>query len=1132
MIDEGLDTKKITLKEIINIFNLPVRTINVCLANDFRNLDKIIQHYLKEGNFKGLKSCGKKTNEELISICENYLNQNEINDNVSSSEELTTLITTFSNAKRDFLNAKFEIILKKISTRAFNILSNLLNQTFTISSFSQNIIQQNINYGTLKNIGIKTEKELFQLNTELVRLIYQIKPLRDEELKQLLPSSLAEKLITRIYSLSPRKKRIVNIQFKILKENLSKRAINVLLTELDGEFSINRYSKNIIQNGIEFRELKNIGKKTEEELVNFHKEVIEHLNTVSEISSTYEVNYYFLRIFLKSNLKLSIKDIETILFFYKRNSQRLPIFTIVFIVVKNTDILNNHQKALFTDYFLYNVGTTPKILDTISVKTGVTRERIRQIRNKTISEFNNIFSFIKTLHQISPHWYGVDEDASYIAISEQLVNKINKEEGTSYSKLFMTKILAILLKESHILVGDEISIHKVSNNKHQANFKNLYLISNNINKHFDFRGLLDSLHSRLSKTIKVDYKLNLKGLLLDFLSSNSALEKLNSIQDIAEDMILNELGIFTENDNLKIPRNVSKQIWEYALEALEDLGPSQTGHKIEKIGSWLNNQYPTKEFIVSSLSNSMRQQKQFIYFGRSSSFGLKKWEKEFEGVKGGSIRDIVVEYLEKFDSPKHINEIADYVYIYRKTTKHSLIQNLRLDETNTFAFYGNNQFGLVEKSYSTEYSVVKESSRQNSWEENFNRFVKFIEHEGRLPKSNNKGNESNLYAFYYRTKKKYEQGGLSDEKSKLFSRIGGKFILPLRKNKKRLEKEPKFDNWETAYKKLLIFKEQEPLKWPSQYGDSLENSLYFFCLKQRKLFKQGKLSQEYVERLEDINFPFDKTRKTWVQNFESLVEFRKLNPNRWPVRKESKKEEKLYYFCYHQRKNYKEENLSNKQINQLKSIGFDFIKNTNSSRKSWEEHFKSLSKFRKNNPNRWPSSSNNDAETKLYHFCYQNNQKFKENKLSINKIELLESLEFEFTNRNNILTWEEHFENLNKFVKEYKHLPRNNQNNTLYIFCLKIRREFNDNLLTEKQIQQLNTISFPLYKGNISFLWIENYELLIKFKDTFPDRWPSSTNLDEKKLYQFCYRCKKFFRENKLSTYQINLLEKIKFNFS
>src|SRR5690606_14635764 len=139
-------------------------------------------------------------------------------------------------------------------------------------------------------------------------------------------------------------------------------------------------------------------------------------------------------------------------------------------------------------------------------------------------------------------------------------------------------------------------------------------------------------------------------------------------------------------------RNTLKQVSEYAFEALEILGKPSNLSEIFKV---INEKMPGVTKSEEALRGSIQRNPEIIYFGRSSTYGLKKWENETENIKGGTIRSIVIEYLEMFDSPKHITQITEYVSNFRERTyQRSIMDNLKADKSNVFIFLRQGFIGL------------------------------------------------------------------------------------------------------------------------------------------------------------------------------------------------------------------------------------------------------------------------------------------------------------------------------------------------------------------------------------------------------------------------------------------------------
>ena len=134
---------------------------------------------------------------------------------------------------------------------------------------------------------------------------------------------------------------------------------------------------------------------------------------------------------------------------------------------------------------------------------------------------------------------------------------------------------------------------------------------------------------------------------------------------------------------------------EYIIEALENLGnPS----KLSEIYGWINDKYPEATKSEDALRGSCNRSSDIIYFGRSSTFGLKNWENTRDNIKGGTIKDIITELLENSITPIHITEILEEIHKYRdKTNEKNILTNLKLDPYNSFIIFNQKFIGLTNK---------------------------------------------------------------------------------------------------------------------------------------------------------------------------------------------------------------------------------------------------------------------------------------------------------------------------------------------------------------------------------------------------------------------------------------------------
>jgi hypothetical protein len=191
--------------------------------------------------------------------------------------------------------------------------------------------------------------------------------------------------------------------------------------------------------------------------------------------------------------------------------------------------------------------------------------------------------------------------------------------------------------------------------------------------------------------------------------NNGDSKHLEKIKVICESLLFNEFDLIVNSSGyLEFERNTFKQLHEYFYEILDENSKPMTVEEIEKA---MNEKYPEVIRPNMSVRGSLaKDSNMFIYFGRTSTYGLKKWESEQENLKGGTIRGLVEEYLTGFETPKHISEIMEYVLKYRPdTNEKSVVTSLKVEEKKGFVFFSGNYFGLKSKNYDFESLSFKKA---------------------------------------------------------------------------------------------------------------------------------------------------------------------------------------------------------------------------------------------------------------------------------------------------------------------------------------------------------------------------------------------------------------------------------------
>lgn len=711
-----------TIDEIYRKEEISVRSYHVCKYNNLNSVKDLKEYYFKYKSFDKLRNCGRKSNEELIKICNKYQGEHFENGQTVIKKEnpLKTIISELTRVQREVINSFILVNTNSLSVRSKNAITLHLRRNLKIKNFAEKILlSDTFNVKNIKNVGAKCVPEL-------------------------------------------------EIYISIIKDFVNE------VSQSDNE-------KKLIS-------LKN--------------------------------NFLIQRTFSISKIPIEVLESES-------------IFLLTDFLLNSNALFDNTQTVIVKKAFKIYQKQKELTLDDIADEVKLTRERVRQIRVICLDELFDKLSFIQNFNDDLFQKYNVDTNSNQIEINQDLIDIINITNLTFFSREFITYILYVYLSDKFSLIGsvEDVIQPKYFNARNRHNWNNFFLIKKEIVNEIDFNALANDIENRINNRIAESYSFNFKSYLSRFLTNNN-IEFLDSAFPIGEKIINDEFELYLDLDeNLIFKRNTKKQAHEYAYEALDHLGkPSKVKEICEKVLEL----YPNYDTDEAKVRVSMKRKNGFIPIGRKSVFGLKKWEKELDNFKGGTIRDIVEEYLSQFPEPIHISEITSHVLKYRpKSNQYSILQNLKLDESGLYVFYKGSHVGLSTKKYTEEHIKSKsiDNSDRKSWEERFDALQSFTQKEKRLPYSNGvPEKEIKLYRWLNVQKSKINKGKLNANKSNKINDIIDKF--PSINGKRR-------SNSSEKYEELIAFVKSK-FRLPSASKTGEEN-LYQFFYKQRKLFDKDKL---------------------------------------------------------------------------------------------------------------------------------------------------------------------------------------------------------------------------------------------------------------------------------------------------
>jgi hypothetical protein len=307
-----------------------------------------------------------------------------------------------------------------------------------------------------------------------------------------------------------------------------------------------------------------------------------------------------------------------------------------------------------------------------------------------------------------------------------------------------------------------------------------------------------------------------------------------------------------------------------------------------------------------------------------------------------------------------------------------------------------------------------------------------------------------------------------------------------------------------------------PIGWP-------ENpQLRTWVNEQRKRKKKGTLSEDCIQRLNQIGLVWDAYDTSWEERFAELTAFKATHghcnvPIGWSENPQ------LGTWVNEQRKRKKKGTLSGNRTQRLNQIGLVW----DTLNAAWEEKFSELKVFKKSHGHcNVPDLSPENPQLASWIGIQRASRK--KGKLSEERICRLEEIGFVWDALDAL--WEQRFTELEEFKATYGHCnvpDRWSENPKLASWIGTQRQCKKQGTLTEERIQRLSQIGFVWEPHNAS--WEERFGEIEIFKATYghcnvPMGWSENPQLAKWVSHQRNKR-----KQGKLSEERIQRLSKIEF---
>ena len=385
-------------------------------------------------------------------------------------------------------------------------------------------------------------------------------------------------------------------------------------------------------------------------------------------------------------------------------NREFPILKFIEDLLNNYVIFNERKTEIFKHQYHYFTDLKPLSLEELSEQHQITRERVRQLSVTLVDDFwEEIEKIAKCIDlNYAKQYTRITQDKPFISLNEYDLDSLRTNYFDGFNLAFTHKLVSIF-DPNYILLNDD-GIRSSGRKSKIFSGNHNFLIKKEIVANFRLDDFFEDFHSLINDEIDEEFILPIEGYISNYFSDKKELLHLPVLRQFIESVALKEFDITTDfEDNLIISRNTRMSVADYVYEALKGL--NKPSH-ISEIFEWINNELPHLNIRQKSLGTSTLRDERIIFFGRSSTYGLKDWE-SLGTYKGGTIRSIVEEYLEQFEEPQHIFDILEYTLKYRPETNFkSLDSNIKLISDSEIKSCGNGYWRLKNKSIPENFTIV------------------------------------------------------------------------------------------------------------------------------------------------------------------------------------------------------------------------------------------------------------------------------------------------------------------------------------------------------------------------------------------------------------------------------------------
>ena len=669
-----------------------------------------------------------------IDIC--TIDEDAYGGNKCENQKYVIFIYSLNKEEYEIIEDYFIKLLKSLPIRVMNSICFTIGYRDFLVNY---LFASEYKLLKLKNFGRKSVFDFEKIKEDLIDFIKEYYNRHNgigisENVQILEKDLLTEKTL---------KERIGKVQYAILEKTLQS---SISLLSVRSQNGITNYKGDFIEDFIvrrnDIKSLKNIGKKSESEIMSLVNKMSKLVDEIIEK----EMNPEQLFIIDKQTVYGDFFDDFSNEFYQKYN--HLPMFHILENYLKK-ELFSSRDLQYLNRYAGVFDEVVKESLDDIAADANLSRERVRQICSSLNNDFKRFKETKSTcidyhyiLNQLEDWQYVIDAVKDNDLLDIAFAKELKSNESTNLSDYFILLIIYVLCKEDFDIIG--LGLLPMPT-RTKSYWEHSFLINKTLSKSFDFNQL-PQLINDIEEDSEEDITLSVEELLLDtfFLSwLDFDTDKVSSVSETLTLLLINEFEKIP-NDNFEFTFEGRKKLnpSDIIYKILEDNGDPMT---IEELYPILEEKSLTKYKSSQSVKHIVYQDPRLCMVGTGTYVGLIEWKH----VKIGGVRDVISQYLAKFNEPVHIGQIIEHVQQYRDSSDNSI--RATISSGDQFVQFSGGFYGLKDKTYPRWY-YVDESDRR--FVQKINDLESFLKSKGHFPfYPSEDSQEELLYRWWNRAKK-------------------------------------------------------------------------------------------------------------------------------------------------------------------------------------------------------------------------------------------------------------------------------------------------------------------------------------------------------------------------------------------